>query len=197
MSKSLGNVIAPREVYEKWGADMLRLWVAAQDYQTDLRMSDTIMTQISEAYRKIRNTLRFALGNLDDFDPARDAVPDAQLLGLDAFALARTGELVRQCRGWYEHFDFHRVFHALHDFAVVDLSAFYFDVLKDRLYTFAPGSPARRSAQTAVYRIASALLRLAAPILVFTMRRGMEFFPARDRRSGKHSLGGFPERGGV
>ena len=195
MSKSLGNAMAPRDVYEKWGADLLRLWVAGQDYQTDQRMSDAIMNQIAEAYRKIRNTLRFALSNLYDFDPARDAVPDAQLLGLDAFALARTGELVRECRGWYEQFDFHRVFHALHDFCVVDLSAFYFDVLKDRLYTFAPGSPARRSAQTAVYRIASALVRLAAPILVFTMEEAWSFFPRVTGEPESIHLAVFPNAG--
>jgi isoleucyl-tRNA synthetase len=155
-------------VCEKWGADLLRLWVASQDYTADVRMSDNVMTQLSEAYRKLRNTFRFALGNLADFDPARDAVPDAEMEELDRWMLSRTAELVGQCRKWYEGFEFHRVFHALHDFAVVDLSAFYFDVLKDRLYTFAARNRARRSAQTAVYRIAKALLSLMTPITVFT-----------------------------
>ena len=141
MSKSLGNVVLPTEVCEKWGADLLRLWVASQDYTADVRMSDNVMTQLSEAYRKLRNTFRFALGNLADFDPARDAVPDAEMEELDRWMLSRTAELVAQCRKWYEGFEFHRVFHALHDFAVVDLSAFYFDVLKDRLYTFARAKP--------------------------------------------------------
>src|ERR1700681_3554914 len=177
MSKSLGNVVLPTEVCEKWGADLLRLWVASQDYTADVRMSDNVMTQLSAAYRKIRNTFRFALGNLAGFDPARDAVPDSEMEELDRWMLSRTIELVGQCRKWYEAFEFHRVFHALHDFAVVDLSAFYFDVLKDRLYTFAPRNRARRSAQTAVYRIASALLRLATPIIVFTAEEIWRFFP--------------------
>jgi isoleucyl-tRNA synthetase len=140
-------------------------------------MSDNVMTQLSEAYRKLRNTFRFALGNLADFDPARDAVPEAQMEEMDRFMLSRTAELVEDCRKWYEGFEFHRVFHALHDFAVVDLSAFYFDVLKDRLYTFAARNRARRSAQTAVYRIAKALLQLATPIIVFTAEEAWRYFP--------------------
>jgi isoleucyl-tRNA synthetase len=178
MSKSLGNVVLPTEVCEKWGADLLRLWVASQDYTADVRMSENMMTQLSEAYRKLRNTFRFALGNLADFD-TRDAVPDAEMEELDRWMLARAAELVRDCRRWYEAFEFHRVFHALHDFAVVDLSAFYFDVLKDRLYTFAPRNRARRSAQTAVHRIASALLRLAAPLIAFTAEEIWKHFPRR------------------
>jgi isoleucyl-tRNA synthetase len=181
MSKSLGNVLEPREFCERWGADLLRLWVAAQDYTADVRMSERIMTHLSEAYRKIRNTFRFALGNLSDFDPTRDALPDEQLDELDRWMLERTAELVRQCRGWYEGFEFHRVFHAVHDFAVVDLSAFYFDILKDRLYTFASRSPGRRSAHTAIYRIAGALVRLIAPILAFTAE---EIWKQLPRRSG-------------
>jgi isoleucyl-tRNA synthetase len=177
MSKSLGNTVLPTEVCEKWGADLLRLWVASQDYTADVRMSDNVMTQLSEAYRQIRNTFRFALGNLAGFDPARDSVPDAEMEELDRWMLSRTSELVAQCRKWYETFEFHRVFHALHDFAVVDLSAFYFDVLKDRLYTFAPRNRARRSAQTAVYRIARALLSLATPIIVFTTEEIWKHFP--------------------
>jgi isoleucyl-tRNA synthetase len=177
MSKSLGNTVLPTEVCEKWGADLLRLWVASQDYTADVRMSDNVMTQLSEAYRKLRNTFRFALGNLAEFDPVRDSVPDAEMEELDRWMLSRTAELVKQCRKWYETFEFHRVFHALHDFAAVDLSAFYFDVLKDRLYTFAPKNRARRSAQTAVYRIASALLRLATPIMVFTAEEIWRYFP--------------------
>src|SRR5579864_1866794 len=177
MSKSLGNTVLPTEVCEKWGADLLRLWVASQDYTADVRMSDNVMTQLSEAYRKLRNTFRFALGNLADFDPARDAVPDAEMEELDRWMLSRTAELVKQCRQWYEAFEFHRVFHALHDFAVVDLSAFYFDVLKDCLYTFAARNRARRSAQTAVYRIAKALLSLSTPIMVFTAEEIWRHFP--------------------
>jgi isoleucyl-tRNA synthetase len=177
MSKSLGNTVLPTEVCEKWGADLLRLWVASQDYTADVRMSDNVMTQLSESYRKLRNTFRFALGNLADFDPARDAVPDAEMEELDRWMLSRTAELVAQCRKWYEGFEFHRVFHALHDYAAVDLSAFYFDVLKDRLYTFAKRNRSRRSSQTAVYRIAKALLGLLTPITVFTAEEIWGYFP--------------------
>jgi isoleucyl-tRNA synthetase len=177
MSKSLGNGIYPSDVCDKWGADLLRVWVSSQDYTTDMRMSDAVMTQLAEAYRKIRNTFRFALSNLFDFDPALHSVADADLSEIDAWMLRRTGALVRQCREWYDNFEFHRVYHALHDFCTVDLSAFYFDVLKDRLYTFAPNSRGRRSAQTAVYRIGSSLLRLIAPTLVFTAEEVWKHLP--------------------
>ncbi len=194
MSKSLGNIVLPSEVCEKWGADLLRLWVASQDYTADVRMSDNVMTQLSEAYRKLRNTFRFALGNLAGFDPARDSVPDAEMEELDRWMLSRTAELVEQCRKWYEGFEFHRVFHALHDFAAVDLSAFYFDVLKDRLYTFAPRNRARRSAQTAVYRIAKALLGLMTPITVFTAEEIWRYFPHVPGDPESAHLALFPER---
>ena len=177
MSKSLGNAMYPREICDKWGADLLRVWVASQDYTADVRISDAMMTQLSEAYRKIRNTFRFALSNLFDFDPARDAVPDSELWEVDAWMLRRTGTLVRQCLEWYGNFEFHRAYHALHDFCTVDLSAFYFDVLKDRLYTFAPKNIGRRSAQTALFRIASALVRLIAPTLVFTSEEVWRHLP--------------------
>src|SRR5579863_1264401 len=177
MSKSVGNGELPSEICAKWGADLLRLWVTSQDYQSDERFSQEMMKQLAESYRKIRNTFRFALGNLDKFDPVRDSVADSELLEFDAWMLHRTGELVEKCRAWYDEFQFHRVFHALYDFFVVDLSAFYFDVLKDRLYTFAPRNQARRSAQTAIYRITSALVRLAAPILVFTAEEVWKHLP--------------------
>jgi isoleucyl-tRNA synthetase len=177
MSKSLGNFVAPKEIVEKWGADLLRVWVVSQDFTSDMRLSEAMMTQLAEAYRKIRNTFRFAISNLFDFDPARDAVVDADLWEIDAWMLRRTGELVRECHDAYEKFEFHRVYHALHDFCAVDLSAFYFDVLKDRLYTFAPKNPGRRSAQTAVYRIASALVRLVAPTLVYTAEEIWKHMP--------------------
>jgi isoleucyl-tRNA synthetase len=177
MSKSLGNALYPNEIVEKWGADLLRVWVVSQDYTADMRNSDAMMTQLAEAYRKIRNTFRFALSNLFDFDPARASVPDSELWEMDAWMLRRTGALVRQCREWYANFEFHRAYHALHEFCTVDLSAFYFDVLKDRLYTFAPKSRGRRSAQTAVYRIASALVRVIAPILAFTSEEIWKHLP--------------------
>jgi isoleucyl-tRNA synthetase len=179
MSKSLGNTILPREICEKWGADLLRLWVASQDFTADIRMGATVMAQLSEAYRKLRNTFRFALGNLSDFDPNRDALPKEKLLEMDRWMLSRTAVLARDCREWYENFEFHRVFHALHDFAVVELSAFYFDILKDRLYTFAARSRTRRSAQTAIYAIASALVRIAAPLLAFTTEEVWKHLPRR------------------
>ncbi|MFI5056646.1 MAG: isoleucine--tRNA ligase [Candidatus Acidiferrales bacterium] len=177
MSKSLGNALYPAEICERWGADLLRLWVASVEYQADVKMSERVMTQLSEAYRKIRNTFRFALGNLFDFDPSRDALPSDQLEEMDRWMLERTAELARKCKDWYAAYEFHRVYHAIHDFCVVDLSAFYFDVLKDRLYTKAPRSKSRRSAQTAVWKITSALVRLAAPILVFTAEEIWKYLP--------------------
>src|SRR5216684_310387 len=177
MSKSLGNALYPIEICEKWGADLLRLWVGSVEYQADVKMSERVMTQLSEAYRKIRNTFRFALGNLGDFDPSRDALSNEQLEEFDGWMLDRTAELVKKCREWYANYEFHRVYHAIHDYCVVDLSAFYFDVLKDRLYTKAPKNKSRRSAQTAVWKISSALVRLAAPILVFTSEEIWKFLP--------------------
>src|SRR5262249_7405784 len=177
MSKSLGNVITPKQITEKWGADLLRLWVASVEYQADVKMSERVMTQLSEAYRKIRNTFRFALGNLADFDPSRDALANNQLEEMDRWMLDRTADLVKKCREWYASYDFHRVYHAVHDYCVVELSAFYYDVLKDRLYTKAPDNKSRRSAQTAVYKITSALLRLATPILVFTSEEVWRYLP--------------------
>jgi isoleucyl-tRNA synthetase len=177
MSKSLGNVVLPSDICEKWGADLLRLWVASQEYQADVKMSDRVMTQLSEAYRKIRNTFRFALGNLSDFAPARDAVPHGEMEELDRWMLERTSDLVKKCREWYATYEFHRVYHALHDFCVVDLSSFYYDMLKDRLYTMAPDNKSRRSAQTAVLEITSALVRLAAPILTFTAEEIWKYLP--------------------
>ncbi len=177
MSKSLGNVVLPTEICEKWGADLLRLWVASQEYQADVKMSDRVMTQLSEAYRKIRNTFRFALGNLSDFDPEKHALPNDQLEEMDRWMLERTADLVKRCREWYTTYEFHRIYHAIHDYCVVDLSAFYYDVLKDRLYTKAPNSKSRRSAQTVVWKITSALIRLMTPILVFTAEELWKFLP--------------------
>ena len=182
MSKSLGNAMYPNEICEKWGADLLRVWVASQDYTADMRMSEAMMTQLSEAYRKIRNTFRFALSNLFDFDPARDAVPDGEMWEIDAGCFAAPARWCGSAASGTTNFEFHRAYHAMHDFCAVDLSAFYFDVLKDRLYTFAPKSVGRRSAQTAVYRIASALVRLIAPTLVFTAEEVWKYLP-RERAS--------------
>jgi isoleucyl-tRNA synthetase len=137
------------------------------DFTEDVRLSETILTRLTEAYRKMRNTFRYALGNLSDFDPA-GAVPVDDMLEIDQWILVRTEDLVARCRTWYDEFAFHKIYHAVYDFATVDLSAIYFDVLKDRLYTSATRSRARRSAQTALYRVAYALVRLTAPLLAFT-----------------------------
>ena len=177
MSKSLGNALYPIEICERWGADLLRLWVASVEYQADVKMSERVMTQLSEAYRKIRNTFRFALSNLGDFDPTRDALANAELEEIDQWMLDRTADLVKKCREWYANYEFHRVYHAIHDYCVVDLSALYFDVLKDRLYTKARKNKSRRSAQTAVWKIADALVRLAAPVLVFTAEEIWKHLP--------------------
>jgi len=193
MSKSLGNALYPIEICEKWGADLLRLWVGSVEYQADVKMSERVMTQLSEAYRKIRNTFRFALSNLSGFDPARDAVSNNQLEELDRWMLDRTAELVKMCLDWYAGYEFHRVYHAIHDFCVVDLSAFYFDVLKDRLYTKAPKNKSRRSAQTAVWKIAGALVRLAAPILVFTAEEIWRYLPKAAGEPGSVHMSLFPD----
>jgi len=192
MSKSLGNALYPNEIVDKWGADLLRVWVVSQDYTTEMRNSPAMMAQLAEAYRKIRNTFRFALSNLFDFHPRRDAIPHAGLWEMDAWMLRRTGALVRQCLAWYASFEFHRVYHALRDFCVVDLSAFYFDVLKDRLYTFAPNHRGRRSAQTTVYDIACALVRLVAPILVFTSEEIWKHLPQTSLGSASIHMAHFP-----
>jgi len=168
LSKSLGNFIEPQELIRQFGADVVRLWVASVEFTDDIVISPTILTRLSEAYRKLRNTFRYALGNLWDFDPAQDAVPTAELPELDRWILLQAEQLVRDCRRWYEELAFHRIYHAIYDFATTELSAVYFDVLKDRLYTTAPRSRARRSAQTALYRINYALVRLAAPLLSYT-----------------------------
>src|SRR5581483_5985982 len=144
------------------------LWSASVEFNEDVRVSETILTRLTEAYRKMRNTFRYALGNISDFDPQKDAVPGDRLLELDQWILTRAEDLVSRCLAWYDEFAFHKVYRAIYDFATVDLSAIYFDVLKDRLYTSAARSHARRSAQTALYRLAYALVRLAAPILTFT-----------------------------
>jgi isoleucyl-tRNA synthetase len=178
MSKSLGNVIAPDEVIEKYGAEILRLWVAAEDYRDDIRISEEILQRFSEAYRRIRNTCRFLLGNLNDFDPERDRVEVTSMESLDRWALHRLQQLVKTVVQAYERFEFHKIYHAIHNFCVVDLSAFYLDVLKDRLYVSAATSGQRRSAQTALFDITAALVRLMAPMLAFTAEEVWEHLPS-------------------
>jgi isoleucyl-tRNA synthetase len=179
MSKSLGNVVAPQDVLKQFGADILRLWVAAEDFRDDVPMSKEILTQIAESYRRIRNTSRNLLGNLADFDPAVHAVPVAAMTDLDRWALARLAAFVDKCRKGYEDYEFRTVFSALVNFCSVDLSALYFDILKDRLYCAPADSPLRRSAQTAMYEILSALVRIIAPIACFTADEIWEAMPVR------------------
>jgi isoleucyl-tRNA synthetase len=168
MSKSAGNVVAPQDVIKQSGAEILRLWVAAQDYREDLRISQEILNHLIEAYRKIRNTSRFLLSNLYDFDPTTDRVPYEKLPELDRWALLRLGELITKVRRAYENFEFHTIFHALNNFCSVDLSAVYLDILKDRLYTFRKDAHERRSSQTVLYDIVVAMAKLMAPVLSFT-----------------------------
>lgn len=179
MSKSLGNVIAPNEIIQQYGAEILRLWVSAEDYRDDIRISQDILKRLSEAYRRIRNTCRFILGNLKDFHPVNDAVPYEKMLELDRFALFQMQDLVKRIRTAYDRFEFHRVYHALHNYCVVDLSSFYLDILKDRLYASASSSLERRSAQTALYSILTSLLKLMAPILSFTADEAWQLLPHR------------------
>ena len=168
MSKSAGNVVAPQDVIKQSGAEILRLWVSAQDYREDLRISQEILNHLIEAYRKIRNTCRFLLSNLYDFDPAQHRLPFEQLPELDRWALMRLGDLIPRVRKGYDEFEFHTIFHALNNFCSVDLSAVYLDILKDRLYTFRKDSPLRRGSQTVLFEIVVALTKLMAPVLSFT-----------------------------
>ena len=193
MSKSLGNSIEPAEICNKWGADLLRLWVTSVEYQADVKMSERVMTQLSEAYRKIRNTFRFALGNLSNFDPAKNSLPGEQMEEMDRWMIERTADLVKRCREWYAAYEFHRVYHAVHDYCVVDLSAFYYDVLKDRLYTKAINNSSRRSAQTAIFKITSALVRIMAPILVFTAEEIWNYLPKAAGEPSSVHIALFPE----
>ena len=177
MSKSVGNVIAPKQVIDRYGAEILRLWVSASDYRDDIRISDTILKQLTDAYRRIRNTCRFMLGNLNDFDPAVDAISPDKMTDLDRFALHTLQDLVKKSLQAYETFDFHIIYHALYNYCTLDLSAFYFDILKDRLYTSPRASVARRSAQTVIHSILDAIVRLMAPILPMTAEEIWNFMP--------------------
>ena len=177
MSKSLGNTIIPDEVVNQYGADILRLWVASSDYHADIRVSKEILKQMSEIYRKIRNTARFILGCIPDFDPNKDMVDDSKLQEIDRYALMRMQEVVNACIDGYEKYEFHMIFHAIHNFCVIDMSNFYLDVIKDRLYTEKTDSITRRAAQTTIYRILDTLTRLVAPILAFTSEEIWQFMP--------------------
>jgi isoleucyl-tRNA synthetase len=176
MSKSLGNTVEPQTITSKMGAEIVRLWVASTDYSGDLNIDDKILARVVDAYRRIRNTLRFLLANVSDFDPATDTVPDDQLLEIDRFALARAAQLQADIRAHFDAYEFHPVVSKLQVYCSEDLGAFYLDVLKDRLYTTAPKSLARRSAQTALYRITHGMLRWMAPFLSFTAEEAWSSF---------------------
>jgi isoleucyl-tRNA synthetase len=182
MSKSLGNGVDPVDIANRLGGEIVRLWVASVDFREDMAASENLMQRCADIYRKLRNTFRFLLGNLNGFDPVRDRVPEAELLPLDRYMLARTRELTEKILAWYAAFEFHRVYHAINEFAIVDLSSFYLDVLKDRMYTFAPSSQARRSAQTVLWQITETLVRLVAPILSFTADEVWEHLPTVEGR---------------
>ncbi len=177
MSKSIGNTINPDDIVGQYGADILRLWVASSDYHADIRISKDILKQLSEIYRKIRNTARFILGCINDFNPDTDAVSYDKLEEMDRFALMRLESIVKECTEAYENFEYHMIFHAIHNFCVLDMSNFYLDAAKDRLYVEAQNSATRRAAQTTIYEVLHTLTRLIAPILAFTSDEIWKFMP--------------------
>ena len=192
MSKSLGNVIAPKKVIDRYGAELLRLWVSASDYKDDIRISENILAQLTDAYKKIRNTCRFMLGNLYDFDPEQDAVLYESMLESDRFALHNLQKLIEKTIAAYDSFELHTIYHALYNFCTLDMSALYLDILKDRLYTSPPGSIERRSAQTAMHIILDTLVKLMAPILVFTAEEMWRFMPETNGKEESIHLSSLP-----
>jgi isoleucyl-tRNA synthetase len=180
MSKSLGNVLSPQKISDSLGADILRLWVASTDYTGELALSEEILKRVTEAYRRIRNTLRFLLANTSDFDPARDAVAVGDMLEIDRWAIAMTAELQQEVAASFDRYEFHPVVARLQNYCSEDLGGFYLDVLKDRLYTTGAGSQARRSAQTALWHMTHGLLRVMAPILSFTAEEAWAVFAGPD-----------------
>jgi len=192
MSKSRGNDVDPVDISDRLGAEVVRLWVASVDFREDVVGSEKLMLRIAENYRKIRNTFRYVLGNLGDFNPETDAVPFEHMEGLDQYMLRQTLEFADEVQTSYEQFAFHKIYHRLNHFCIVDLSAFYFDVLKDRLYISAPKSQARRSAQTAIWRIGEALVRLLAPIMSFTSEEVWDYLPKIAGRKESVHLALFP-----
>jgi len=193
MSKSLGNIVAPSEVIDKYGAEILRLWVSASDYRDDIRISEKFLKQLSDAYRRIRNTCRFLLGNLADFNPEKDSVSYKLMPDIDRFALHRLSELIEKTRKAYDTYEFHLVYHALYNYCTLDLSAFYLDILKDRLYTSPPKSKERRSAQTVMYSMLDSMVRLMAPILSFTAEEIWSFMPEQKKKEESVHLASLPE----
>ncbi len=198
MHKSLGNGIDPQEITDKYGADILRLWVASSDYHSDIRISKDILSQLSDAYKKIRNTARFILGNLGGFDLEKDMIPDDKLFEIDKLALIKLDEMIDKVNAAYEAFDYHIVFHAIHNFCVIDMSNYYLDVIKDRLYCDNAGSVSRLAAQTTIYRILSAITRLVAPILSFTADEIWSYMPhAAGDNAESVFLNDMPEKAGI
>jgi isoleucyl-tRNA synthetase len=192
-SKSLGNGVDPVDIAKRLGGEIVRLWVASVDFREDVAASENLMQRVSDNYRKLRNTLRFLLSNLSDFDPATNGIAFSAMQPLDQFILARTAELDAKIRAAYDDFEFHRAYQALNEYVNTDLSALYLDVLKDRLYTFAPNHPGRRSAQTALWRIAETLTRLIAPILSFTAEEVWTLLPQVEGRESSVHLALFPD----
>jgi isoleucyl-tRNA synthetase len=193
LSKSLGNGADPVDVAQRLGAEIVRLWAASVDFREDVAASENLMQRVAETYRKLRNTFRYLLSNLNGFQPERDAVPWEQMPPLDRYMLTRTRELTEKVLRWYEDFEFHRIYHALNEFAVADLSQLYIDAVKDRIYTFAPQNTARRSAQTVLWMIAEALVRLVAPLLSFTADEVWQYMPEISNRLPSVHLELFPE----
>jgi len=182
-SKSLGNVVAPQKVMNSLGADVLRLWVSSTDYANEMSVSDEILKRMADSYRRMRNTVRYLLGNLHGFDPKQHAVKPDEMLALDRWALARTRALQAQITEAYRKYRFHLIYQKVHNFCIVDLGGFYLDVIKDRLYTTKADSVARRSAQTAMYHIAESMVRWLAPILSFTAEEIWRFLPGEHSES--------------
>ena len=192
MSKSRGNDVDPVDIADRLGGEIVRLWVASVDFREDVVGSEQLMQRVAENYRKIRNTFRYILGNLGDFDPQADAVPFESMEALDQYMLRQTSSFATEVRNSYDDFAFHKIYHRLNHFCIVDLSAFYFDVLKDRLYISAPKSRGRRSAQTAIWRIGEALVRLLAPIMSFTSEEVWDYLPKAAGRAESVHLALFP-----
>jgi isoleucyl-tRNA synthetase len=192
LSKSLGNGADPVDIAQRLGAEIVRLWVASVDFREDVAASENLMLRVSETYRSLRNKLRYLLSNLNGFEPEKHAVAWEQMRPLDQYMLTRTRELTEKVLRWYEDFEFHRIYHALNEFAVSELSALYIDAVKDRIYTFAPQNPDRRSAQTVLWMIAEALVRLVAPLLSFTAEEIWHYMPKMSNRLPSVHLELFP-----
>lgn len=193
MSKSLGNVVDPAKVIKQMGADILRLWVSSADYRGDLAASPSIMKQMTEAYRKIRNTCRFLLGNLHDFDPAVNKVGYDQMPEIDRWALSRLQKLVQRVISGYQDYEYHVVYHAVHTFCAIDMSALYLDIIKDRLYTMPAASTERKAAQTVLYEVLQALVRLITPVLAFTSEEIWRYVPGDKGKAISVQLAGMPQ----